>query len=318
MKRALIPETLQRRSAPPMVLGVSLKDAREELFVIMVCDGLTLGQAYVRAGFKGKGSKAAHMLWQLDRIQERARAVLDARKATGAISLPQVTNMLERVFSSAIHSEQLNAAHNAAFSLARLYGHVTDKAQVEVLRKPSRDPDAPAEQSLSSWVDSLVDVSPNPPQIAQDAPQGPLSDARADLLAAIPADALPGSEDQDTASALFPSNLNEMPSTSDGVNARSHLASTSAQAENVSEIKWLERDGPVASENGAPGRRVTGTPSAGARIGALRLIPDKGSRSNPQGAKKKGAPRKTTRVPAKKGKAVKPVFRRTVIPDIFK
>src|SRR4029077_1118249 len=114
-----------------------------------------------RAGFKGT-EVAAHKLFHLPRIQERANAILEARRTTGVVTLPEVTDMLQRVFAGAHAKEEYSAAHNAAFSLARLYGHVTDKATLEVIRRPSRDPDAPSEQVLSDWVASLPVVGSSP------------------------------------------------------------------------------------------------------------------------------------------------------------
>jgi hypothetical protein len=145
-----------------LLLGVDLKDAKEEIFVRMVCDGLALGIAYARAGFKAKNNAAPSLLFQLPRIQARAAAILEARRTTGVVTLSEVTDMLQRVFAGAHAKEEYSAAHNAAFSLARLYGHVTDKATLEVIRRPSRDPDAPSEQVLSDWVASLPVVGPAP------------------------------------------------------------------------------------------------------------------------------------------------------------
>ena len=148
---------MQQRKAERgvLLLGVDLVDAREEIFVRLVTDGLSLGVAFVKAGFTSKDTNAAHELWHLPRVQERAAAVLEARRSTGVVTLAEVTDMLKRVYANAHASEEFSAAHNAAFSLARIYGHVTDKATLEVIRRPSRDPDAPSEQALASWVNDL-------------------------------------------------------------------------------------------------------------------------------------------------------------------
>ena len=70
--------------------------------------------------------------------------------------------MLQRVFAGANSAEEYSAAHNAAFSLARLYGHVNDKSTLEIIRRPSRDPDAPSEQMLEDWAASLPLINPGP------------------------------------------------------------------------------------------------------------------------------------------------------------
>lgn len=145
------------------ILGQGLQDEREEMFVILVCDGLPMGLAFRRAGFSSKSPNAPHALLALPRVQERAAAILEARRSTGVVTLAEVTSMLQRVFAGAHSEGEYNAAHNAAFSLARLYGHVTDRATLEVIRRPSRDPDAPSEQALEAWASSLPVVSPEGP-----------------------------------------------------------------------------------------------------------------------------------------------------------
>ena len=115
------------------VLGVDLNDAREEIFIRLVCDGISIGVAFMRAGFTSKHQNAAWNLFHLPRVQERANAILEARRTQGVVTLPEVTDMLKRVFAGAHMEGEYSAAHNAAFSLARLYGHVTDKATLEVI-----------------------------------------------------------------------------------------------------------------------------------------------------------------------------------------
>jgi len=207
------------------LLGVDLQDAREEIFVRMVCDGLALGVAYVRAGFKGKSAAAASALFALPRIQERANAILEARRTTGVVTLSEVTDMLQRVYAGAHAAEEYSAAHNAAFSLARLYGHVTDKATLEVIRRPSRDPDAPSEQVLSDWVASLpvVGQSPEPSEALLEG-----------LPHRAPAEPL-GSETTTPPSTMQP--------------------------EVVHDVEPPQRDATgMEIENGAPTNRVTGAP----------------------------------------------------------
>jgi hypothetical protein len=245
----------ERRAA---VLGVDLQDAREEVFVRMVCDGLALGVAFARAGFTSRHKTAAANLFNLPRVQERARAILEARRSTGVVTLPQVTDMLQRVFAGAHSEGEYSAAHNAAFSLARLYGHVTDKSTLEVIRRPSRDPDAPSEQALSAWVEALPALAGPGPGLGP-LPDGPsflrVSDAPAGLLG--PDLAIP-----------HPDTVIPHPDTAGP-------AGPGPQGPELSnEINWLGLDGSPAPvrgrpENGAPAPTVTGTPNPCGSAGLL-------------------------------------------------
>ena len=242
---ALISGGLRRNTEKSvLILGVELRDAQEEIFVRMVTDGIALGVAFARAGFKLNRRDAPSLLWALPRIQERAQAILDARRTTGVVTLPEVTSMLQRVFSGAYTEGEYSAAHNAAFSLARLYGHVTDKATLEVIRRPSRDPDAPSEQALSSWVDAL-------PGLDGPADQGlsPAQEARFLRVADAPAAPLGGQPDFSNVSNGLPDQgpRPEGP----GPQGPRWLSDINGLASGM--------DAPGRPENGAPTRPVTGT-----------------------------------------------------------
>ena len=304
----------------PMLLGVDLMDAKEEVFVRMVTDGIAMGVAFARAGFKSKHGEAPYKLWSLPRIQERAAAILEARRTTGVVTLPQVTSMLQRVFSSAYHADEFNAAHNAALSLARLYGHVNDRQTLEVIRRPSRDPDAPSEQDLSTWVESLPAI--NAPDGAgfshsvldQESAIGPLSRAPAPLLAdgvervSDPVASNPIACDTPVdwlASPMLPtsaaqrsmsSDINDLPNDMGLLSVNSNdRASDSIACDPI----VGEGIGPGGrSENGAPARPVTGTPNSGAHFAALKL--GVVGTTPTRGEKKKRVPRQKKQVPVPK------------------
>ena len=252
----------------PVLLGVDLASAKEEAFCVMVCDGLSVAAAFVRAGFTSKASNAALALFHKPHIQERAKAILDARRTQGVVTLPEVTSMLQRVFAGALHDAEYSAAHNAAFSLARLYGHVTDRATLEVIRRPSRDPDAPSEQALSSWVEALPGL-PGPGLGPLAGPSEASSEASFVRLSDAPAEPL----GPKTKNLSFIKDLSQGPGleASEGLGPREEFSN---------EIKWLEGPGPGPSgprgefsneinglgratpgqpENGAPSGPVTGT-----------------------------------------------------------
>ena len=256
---ALISKGQQNRRGldVPVVLGVELKDAQEEIFVILVCDGLPLGLAFKRAGFTSTHSSAPSNLFNLPRVQERARAILDARKTTSAVSLSEVTNMLQRVFAGANSESEYSAAHNAAFSLARLYGHVNDKSTLEIIRRPSRDPDAPSEQMLEDWAASLPVIGESAAETGQ---RGRVQGPPATLLG-------PGPSQLDLFDVLTPGlPANNEETQSSTISSTYEQASRDTLSRDVGvrgsspEGPPPAADGPGETGNGAPGRPVTGTP----------------------------------------------------------
>jgi hypothetical protein len=256
---ALIKGKRKTELGPVLLLGVELQDAREEIFIRMVCDGLSLGVAYTRAGFTSKFRNAPSQLFHLPRIQQRAAAILEARRTTGVVTLGQVTDMLQRVYAGAHAAEEYSAAHNAAFSLARLYGHVTDRATVEVIRRPSRDPDAPSEQALSSWVEALPGQGPD-----GSGPAGEASFLRVSDAPAVPLSLQAPSQTQS------PNDINDLQATGPASHVAEAAGPGPSGPELPNEINWLEGlEARGRPENGAPTRPVTGTPNSGALSGPL-------------------------------------------------
>ena len=273
-----------------VLLGVDLANAKEEAFVRMVCDGLSVGMAYVKAGFTSKHHDAPINLFHKPHIQERAAAILEARRTQGVVTLPEVTDMLKRVFAGALHDAEYSAAHNAAFSLARLYGHVTDRATIEILRRPSRDPDAPSEQALGDWVASLPALNGPGPAPAAERAEGDLP-ARPDAPAA-PYNHQPEPQSQ------FLNDINAM-SGPEPQGPYLHTAGPGpSEAELCNEIKGLDGSGmavPGRPENGAPSSPVTEAPTP---RGGAGLLGPKPSGHTP--VRQKRVPLKPKRVPVKK------------------
>ena len=277
------------------MLGAGLNDVREENFCLMVCDGISLAIAFERAGFKSGNTAAPSNLFHLDRIQHRTNEILEARRTTGVVSLSEVTDMLQRVFTGALHRDEYSAAHNAAFSLARLYGHVTDRSTVEVIRRPSRDPDAPSEQALASWVNSLPVID----HVDLGAPPG----APASLLG-TPADNLATVA---SSSPPVPSDLASVSNDLGLATAADSLATPSDPIAHAthSHLDWCEKPNDFNEleicsrsvqaggrpENGAPSRAVTGTPAPRARSSLL----------GPAGGSEKEAPLPNRQVPGTSG-----------------
>lgn len=301
--------TITRKAGKQLVLslGDDLRDAKEEIFVRMVCDGLALGVAFVRAGFKIHRRDAPSLLWQLPRIKARAEAILEARRTSGVVTLGEVTDMLQRVFAGAHSEGEYSAAHNAAFSLARLYGHVTDKSTLEVIRRPSRDPDAPSEMALGAWVEALPALAGPALEARGEASfLGPreASFARVDGAPAAPLGLNPVSNLE--AQAQSPNEINDLA----GLEASGPYSDTAGpgpsgpeKLNDINGLDWIGTGVGVAgrSENGAPSRPVTGTPISGARTTLLAVKPVRGPGPTP--TKKKRVPLKRRRVPAQTGRS---------------
>lgn len=278
---ALISKGLRRKTelAPAVLLGVDLRDAREEMFVRMVCDGLSLGVAFARAGFSSKDHNAAANLFHLPRVQARAEIILEARRTQGVVTLAEVTDMLKRVFAGAHSEGEYSAAHNAAFSLARLYGHVTDRATLEVIRRPSRDPDAPSEQALASWVQDL-------PALPAPSPEGPSPAAEPQFLRVSDAPAAPLSAHQGPSPELLNNIKDITPIVVDWTRGPQGPG-----PELSNDFNGLGNRGttPGRPENGAPVMAVTGTPN---QCGPSELLG-----TTPLGGSEKGAPLQNGQVP---------------------
>jgi hypothetical protein len=257
-----------------VLLGADLASAKEEAFCLMVMDGLAIGAAFVKAGFTSKAADAPYALFRKPHIQARAKAILEARRTQ---------------FAGALHDAEYSAAHNAAFSLARIYGHVTDRATIEVIRRPSRDPDAPSEQALASWVEALPALAGPGLEAPDMAPfmglEGP--GPGPDMASQAPLSSAP-------AGPLGPDPIYLNDIKGPGPDRYQPTAGPGPQGpELCNDIKGLGLDGVGVrgrTENGAPSGPVTGTPHSGARAGLL-------GPEGPGGIEK-GAPLQDRQVPA--------------------
>jgi len=320
----LVPKYTQqvKREKRVVLLGKDLQDAREELFTRMVCDGVPMGTAFAKAGFTSRDRNAPSNLWHVQRVQERANAILEARATQGVVTLPQVTDMLQRVFSGALHEGEFSAAHNAAFSLARVYGHVTDRNVLEVIRRPSRDPDAPSETALADWVAGLPALNASPASPASHAspaspaspdqgqgPSEPCDLGQGPSLAPLPG---PGArllgEGPQGPQGDLPSVFNGLDDLRPGPLFAAGPSGLEAQARKPNEINGLAGARP---ENGAPTSPVTVTHHPCERTDLLRPGPDElrygvgeeGTR--PPGGSRKGAPSPERQVPVPKKGGIK-------------
>ena len=257
------------------LLGADLANVKEEAFVMMVMDGLAIGAAFVKAGFTSKATNAPYILFHKPHIQARANAILEARRTQGVVTLPEVTSMLQRVFAGALHDAEYSAAHNAAFSLARIYGHVTDRATLEVIRRPSRDPDAPSEMALGAWVEALPGLAG--PGL------GPLD--QASFLRVSDAPAAPLGLPTEGPGPEIPNEIKWLDSSEPPLHHGLEPRPEGPGPELSNDFKGLEGSATGGRpENGAPSRPVTGTPDSGAQSDLL----------GPGGTEKRGPPPEQT------------------------
>jgi hypothetical protein len=221
---------------------------------------------------------------------------LEARATQGVVTLPEVTDMLQRVFTGALHRDEYSAAHNAAFSLARLYGHVTDRSTVEVIRRPSRDPDAPSEQALASWVNSLPVIE----HVAASSAEGGLGafrDAPASLLGTVDPNLAPVPSSSPTVASSSPTAADNLAAVASDLApvadpiadaTHSHLGQR-GNASDFNDLAVCSRSVQVGGrpENRVPTTPVTGTPDSGAHADPL----------GPAGGSEKEAPLPNRQVP---------------------
>lgn len=243
----------------PAKIEGALPNVKHELFAGMVADGLAPTDAYGLAGFTGRARAiSGPALANKPAVRARIDALLAARREASSVTLPEITDMLRRVFAGAFASQDWGASHNAAFSLARLHGLIIDRAQIDIWRRPARSPDAPAESALVDWITAL----PGPeakPLITHDNPQGPSPE----------------------------------PSGPDAREREREREPSNREPENPNEINGLA--GPGRSENGAPVRAVTGTPYVGALSGENAPSPELTEPTEPTAATGPSRPKRTIR-----------------------
>lgn len=261
--------TKRIRDQPPALVSdmAWLVKDKEEAFCILVADGLPLAIAFKRAGFDAKDKAcSALQLYKAQRIQERISAIIKHRAATPPVSLPEITDMMKRVYAGSIHDCEYTPAYNAAFGLARLYGLVVDRAQLDVVRRPSREPDAPSEMALGQWIEGL-------PGAGKQLSEQPLP-------AHIPPPIGPGPSTIEA--TTFGNDLDPDRDTTVEQNANSPTISTPSiplVRELRGEQSAVEGGGEIG--NGAPGEPVTGTPYRGAHPGIKSTRVDLGEGTGP-------------------------------------
>ena len=143
------------------VLKPTPLNARQEAFARNIAEGRRQREAYRSAGYAPTSDNAtdanASRLLRHDKVQSRVRELQAAQAEASQITAERLlVARWTRPAASRSASGQAGAAVAASMGRAKLYGLLVDRRE-DVTRRPSRDPDAPAEVAVEVW---LREVAP--------------------------------------------------------------------------------------------------------------------------------------------------------------
>ena len=140
------------------VLKPTPLSARQEAFARNIAEGRRQREAYRSAGYAPTSDNAADAnasrLIRDDKVQSRVRELQAAQAQASQITAERLLAELEEARSLALSLGQAGAAVAASMGRAKLGGLLVDRREA---RRPSRDPDAPAELAVEVW---LREVAP--------------------------------------------------------------------------------------------------------------------------------------------------------------
>ena len=142
------------------VLEPTPLNARQEAFARNIAEGRCQSEAYGSAGYAPTSDNAtdanASRLLGLDKVQSRVRELQAVQAEASQITAERLLAELEEARSLALSLGQAGAAVAASMGRAKLCGLLVDRRE-DVTRRPTRDPDEPAEVAVEVW---LRDVAP--------------------------------------------------------------------------------------------------------------------------------------------------------------
>ena len=137
----------------------SLLNARQEAFARNIAEGLCQREAYRSAGYAPTSDNAtdanASRLLRHDKVQSRVRELQAAQAEASQITAERLLAELEEARSLALSLGQAGAAVAASMGRAKLCGLLIDRRE-DVTRRPTRDPDAPAEVAVEIWLREIA------------------------------------------------------------------------------------------------------------------------------------------------------------------
>ena len=139
-----------------------LQNPRHERFALGITEGLSQGDAYLKAGFKtkltgknlrGEASKLANRPDVTARIAE----LREIQVHSTGVTVDSLVEELEELRRLAVAVKNPAAGVGAVLGKAKLLGLIVDKAEIEGnLRKPSREPTDKGQMSVEEWKEKFA------------------------------------------------------------------------------------------------------------------------------------------------------------------
>jgi len=132
---------------------------RQEAFCRFVAEGCCQREAYKRAGYTPTSDSVADVnasrLLRHAQVQSRVRELQAAQAEASQITAERLLAELEEARNLALSLGQAGAAVAASMGRAKLCGLLVDKRE-DVTRRPTREPDAPAEVAVAVWLREIA------------------------------------------------------------------------------------------------------------------------------------------------------------------
>ena len=124
-----------------------------------IAEGRSQREAYQRAGYTPASDSVADVnasrLLRHAQVQSRVRELQAAQAQASQITAERLLAELEEARSLALSLGQAGAAVAASMGRAKLCGLLVDRRE-DVTRRPTRDPDAPAEVAVEVWLREIA------------------------------------------------------------------------------------------------------------------------------------------------------------------
>ena len=134
-------------------------NARQEAFARNIAEGRSQREAYQCAGYTPASDSVADVnasrLLRHAQVQSRVRELQTAQAQASKITAEKLLAELEEARGLALSLGQAGAAVAASMGRAKLCGLLVDRRE-DVTRRPTRDPDAPAEVAVEVWLREIA------------------------------------------------------------------------------------------------------------------------------------------------------------------